>query len=86
MGVKSVDKKELEQLLNVIVQETSKAYVLCEQEDVKNIIEHIEIIASQAISAWDMQEFVEADGEDLHEFMEEANRAVGNFKDIEWEG
>lgn len=68
----AVNKRDLELLLNSIIYE----------EDIQVIKSNV----SQALLAWDMQEYVAADGTDLLDMLKEANQKVGNFEDIDWEG
>lgn len=85
--VDCIYKGDLEMLLNVILNETKNAIEVCKNNDNPSItIKYMQLIISQALLAWDMQEFEEADGEEYYDFMKEAYEKVNRFKRIEWRG
>ncbi|MDA1616418.1 hypothetical protein PDK03_07375 [Bacillus cereus group sp. TH204-1LC] len=85
--VDCIDKGDLESLLNVILEESSNALEVIQNNDAPIVtIKYIQEIVSQALLAWDMQEFVEADGEDRLDFLKEAYGKVNRFERIEWRG
>lgn len=93
MGAEQVEvvdciyKGNLEALLNVILEELSNALEVIQNNDVPDrTIKYIQEITSQALLAWDMQEFIEADGEDRIAFMKEAYEKVNRFERLEWRG
>lgn len=82
-----IDKGNLEALLNVILEESSNALEVIQNDDAPTrVIKYIQEITSQALLAWDMQEFVEADGEDRIAFLKEAYGKVNRFERVEWRG
>lgn len=96
--VKSIDKGDLEALLNVIVTEAAwLANATPVDADEKKVREffnmqmqqkanRIAYIASQALHAWDMEEYSLEANDDYDLLMKQARKKSGNFEQVEWEG
>ena len=99
--VQSCDKGDLELLLNIIVRDAaniggtlrafqkdaSKEEVVAfwskQMESKANFIANI---ASQALHAWDMEEYHPDHNDDYDKLMKEAGKKVGRFEQVEWQG
>lgn len=77
--VQTIDKSNLEMLLNVAMKQLAVAtnHIESDPERASKVIGEVSAMISQATQAWDMQEYTDSDGEGAARFFKEAEQIVG---------